>query len=73
MAWYKIYAGLSGAFGGPNYCYTEEFNSREKAEDAAYHAAIEEYQSYEGYHGILNWEECRQDLIDSDMDYDDSS
>ena len=65
MAWFKIYAGLSGGFGGAKYQGTYDFNSKEEAANEAYVMAVEEYQSYEGHHGILSWEDCRQDLIDS--------
>lgn len=52
---YNIYAGLGGSFGGATYQGTGDFKSREAAEQAAYEAAVEEYEMYEGYHGILDW------------------
>lgn len=52
---YNIYAGLGGSFGGATYQGTGDFKSRESAEQAAYEAAVEEYEMYEGYHGILDW------------------
>ena len=55
MNLYNIYAGLSGSFGGATYQGTGEFKSLSEAEDFAYDLAVEEYQSYEGYHGILSW------------------
>lgn len=60
---YNIYAGLGGGFGGATYRGTGDFSSRESAEEMAYQYAIEEYEMYEGYHGIRSWadiadEEC---------------
>ena len=52
---YNIYAGLGGGFGGSTYQGTGEFNDEDSATDYAYQMAVEEYQSYEGYHGILDW------------------
>ena len=65
MPWFKIYAGLGGSFGGANYQGTYEYNTREEAEEDACLMAEEEYQSYEGYHGIMSWDDCREDLIES--------
>lgn len=59
---YRLFAGMGGGFGGPRYQGTFEYNSREEAERDAYEQAEEEYQSYEGYHGILSWEECEDEL-----------
>jgi hypothetical protein len=64
---YKIYAGLSGA----TYQKTEDYSSMDEALEDAYALAVEEYQSYEGCHGIMSWDDCREDLIDSGFDYDD--
>lgn len=52
---YNIYAGLSGSFGGAQYRGTGDFSSIDSAEEMAYQCAVEEYESYEGYHGILSW------------------
>lgn len=76
---YNIYAGLSGGFGGCQYQYTENFDTEQEAWDAAHHAAVEEYQSYEGYHGLLSWDNIKEHycndnevseagLIDSDYE-----
>lgn len=77
MARYKIYAGLGGGFGGPQYQGTYDFASEDDAMDAAYHLAIEEYQSYEGLHGLLDWYDCEEDcrengFITDDMDEDEA-
>lgn len=73
MTKYSIYAGMGGSFGGAVFQLFEEFNSLEEAQECAYQLALEQYQSYEGLHGILSWEDCRQDLLDSypDMKIDD--
>ncbi len=65
MAWFKIYAGLGGGFGGANYHGTFEFESMDEAHREAYRLAEEEYQSYEGCHGILSYDDCEEDLRDS--------
>lgn len=70
---YKIYAGLSGGFGGATYQKTEDYSSMDEALEDAYALAVEEYQSYEGCHGIMSWDDCREDLIDSGFDYDDEA
>lgn len=73
MERYAIYAGMGGSFGGANLQTIDDFNSREEADELAYQMALEEYKQYEGSHGILNWFECREDLLDSfpDMEVDD--
>lgn len=57
---YNIYAGLGGSFGGATYRGTGDFKSKEAAEQAAYEAAVEEYEMYEGLHGILDWYEVAE-------------
>ena len=59
---YRLFSGMSGGFGGARYQGTFEFDNREQAEQAAYQEAEEEYQSYEGMYGILDWYECRDEL-----------
>ena len=66
MALYNLYAGLSGGFGGLHYCQTVECSTYEEAVKEAYTLAEEEYQSYEGYHGIMSWEDCRDDCKESE-------
>lgn len=55
---YKIYAGLSGGFGGATYQKTEDYSSMDEALEDAYNLAVEEYQSYEGCHGIMSWDDA---------------
>lgn len=57
MKQFNIYAGLSGGFGGATYRGTGEFKSYADAEEEAYTLAIEEYEMYEGNHGILSWQD----------------
>ena len=55
---YNIYAGLGGGFGGAQYEYTIDCESKEEAENLAYESAINIYESYEGSHGILDIRDC---------------
>lgn len=59
---YDIYAGLGGGFGGATFQATEEYIDEDSATEVAYEIAVEIYQSYEGMHGILCWEECKEIL-----------
>jgi hypothetical protein len=64
---YNIYAGLGGGFGGATYRGTGNFNSRDSAEKMAYQYAVEEYEMYEGLHGIRSW----ADIADEEgLDYE---
>lgn len=62
---YNLYAGLGGGFGGAQLVATAMYTSAEEADQDAYTYAIEEYQSYEGCHGILSYEEVREDIRNS--------
>ena len=65
MPKFKLFAGLGGGFGGPEYYDTCEYRNREEAMQDAYQLAIEQYQSYEGCHGIMSWGDVYEDLKDS--------
>jgi hypothetical protein len=65
MAKYRIYAGLSGSFGGAVYQGTFDCPSQEEANWKAYDIAVEEYESYGGSHGLMDREACYEDLLDS--------
>ena len=52
---YASYAGLNGGFGGAIFQYVDDFDSEYEALDAAYDKAVEEYESYEGCHGLMDW------------------
>lgn len=54
MQKYEIYAGMGGGFGGAQLRGIYEFSSTQEAERYAYGLAFDEYQSYEGSHGILS-------------------
>ena len=62
---YNIYAGLGGSFGGAQYDYTKDCKDKEEAENLAYESAVNIYESYEGLHGILDYNDCRE-VSDSD-------
>jgi hypothetical protein len=63
---WKIYAGLGGGLGGSH--YKETFTgTKQEAESLAYQYAIEEYESYEGLHGIRTVDEImEEDDVDSE-------
>jgi hypothetical protein len=60
--YYIIGWGLSGGFGGINNYEVIEASSLEEAEKDAYQRAIDEYESYSGYHGLRSVE----DIIEED-------
>lgn len=64
MPKFNLYAGLGGGFGGYQYHCTEEYNSKEEAEEAARELAIEEYQSYEGMHGLDSESDIEEDYCE---------
>jgi hypothetical protein len=66
MAKYRLYAGLGGNMGGLVYQGTEEFKSYQEAEWRAYDIAWEEYESYGGNHGLLDWDACYEDALESE-------
>lgn len=65
MKKYKIYAGLGGGFGGARFEGIYEYRNQEEAERAAYVMAAEEYESYAGMHGLLDYDGIREDLEES--------
>ena len=69
MALYNIYAGLGGSFGGATYQYTSDFDNREEADTVAWEKACEIYESYEGYHGLLDYGDAIKEYCeDNDLD-----
>lgn len=62
---YAIFAGLNGGFGGATFQYVDDFNNEDEALGAAHDKAIEEYESYEGCHGLMDLEDVRDDLRES--------
>lgn len=67
MRKFKLYAGLGGSFGGATLQGVYECRDEQAAELAAYQLAIEEYESYGGMHGLLDYEGCYEDLKESGM------
>lgn len=61
MKQYNIYAGLAGGFGGATYQYTGLYETQEEAEEDAFTAACEEYESYAGCHGIRSLADICED------------
>lgn len=66
MRQYEIYAGMGGGFGGAQLHGIYEFSSAQEAERYAYDLAFDEYQSYEGSHGILSRDEVYEDCLISE-------
>ena len=67
MEKFHLYAGLSGGFGGAHYNQTIEAEDIDEACKFAYDLAVEKYQSYEGCHGIMNWDDCYEDAVKSNF------
>lgn len=70
MAKFKIYAGLSGGFGGARFCGVYDCEDEHEAESIAREQAIEEYESYGGYHGLYTWDSMRQEIADDEYNGD---
>ena len=67
MRKFKLYAGLGGSFGGATLQGIYEYRNAREAEQAAYQLAVEEYESYGGMHGLLDYNDCYEDLKESNM------
>ena len=65
MERFHLYAGLGGGFGGARYNQTIEAEDIDEACKFAYDLAVEEYQSYEGLHGVMDWDDCYEDAAES--------
>ena len=66
MPKFKIYAGLSGGYGGEQYYGVHECADEDEAEAYAREQAVEQYESYGGYHGLYTWESMRQEIADNE-------
>lgn len=64
MAFYKIHYGCGC---GENEEYME-FNSEQEAMDTAYHLALDDYESFEGLHGIRSMREIAEEDFEVDLD-----
>lgn len=58
---YNIYSGLNGGFGGASYVGTIRQASEGKARDWVNILDTEAYESYEGLHGLLSFEEALEE------------
>lgn len=70
MPKFKIYAGLSGGFGGARFCGVYDCTDEHEAESIAREEAMSEYESYGGYHGLYTWDSMRQEIADDLYDGD---
>lgn len=70
MPKFKIYAGLSGGFGGARFCGVYDCADEHEAEEIAREEAMSEYESYGGYHGLYTWDSMRQEIADDLYDGD---
>lgn len=70
MPKFKIYAGLSGSFGGARFCGVYDCEDEHEAEEIAREEAMQEYESYGGYHGLYTWDSMRQEIADNEYDGD---
>ena len=73
MSKFKIYAGLGGGFGGASFQGVYDFNTQEEAVDFAYELAFEEYESYGGAHGLDDWDQVYEDLLEEGIITDNMS
>ena len=62
MSLFNIYAGLNGSFSGAVYRETMEFYTLSDAEDYAYQLARDEYELYEGLHGLKSWGDIADEM-----------
>ena len=65
MRKFKVWAGLGGGFGGAEYQGIYEYRNEDDALNAAYRMAFEDYESYGGMHGLLDYEGVYEDLKES--------
>ena len=70
MPKFKIYSGLSGGFGGARFCGVYDCADEHEAEEIAREEAMQEYESYGGYHGLYTWDSMRQEIADTEYDGD---
>lgn len=62
MRVFRIFAGLSGSFGGAYYQETTDFLDEHRASEYAYGLARQDYESYEGLHGVM----CIDDIMEEE-------
>lgn len=62
---FEIYAGLGGSMGGAQFEGIYDFKDEDEAEKFAYEKAVEEYESYAGMHGLIDYEGAYEDCEES--------
>lgn len=70
MAYFELWTGLNGGFGGAEYNGTYEFKNEEEALEAAYRECVDEYESYGGYHGLTSLDEIYENMEDFNCEND---
>lgn len=69
---YNIYAGLGGSFGGAVYQGTLKDVDEVEAGNYAYELACEEFEHYEGLHGLCDYDDFLEEYPDgTEEDYED--
>lgn len=58
MRKFKIYAGMTGGFNDVRYRQTVEVETESEAYEIACEWARDEFESYAGLHGVLDYGEC---------------
>lgn len=70
MPYFKIYAGLSGGFGGAVYQRTIQAKDEEEASNIAWEYACDTYDSYAGSYGLREPHEIAEkeglDMVDDE-------
>lgn len=64
---FKIFAGLSGAFGGASYQGLFK-GTEEQAYQHAWELACEEFEQYEGLHGLPSYGEILEEFEEDGLD-----
>ena len=68
MNWYRLYVN---SIGGGTYCEGPfEFRTKKEAIDYAYELAIDDYESFGGYHGIVSYSEVLENKAEFGLDED---
>lgn len=70
MSKFKVYAGLGGGFGGAHFHCIVTAKSEDEAMMMARELAIEEYESYGGYHGLYTWDSMKETIAEDSYDGD---
>lgn len=68
MPRYKLTYGLGGGMNTIE-SHVEDFNTQEQADEQAYQLAVDDYESYAGMHGLMDYDEA---LAEAEGDEDDA-